>query len=49
MSLLLTDSEEQLQEVRSSYKIKRAAVLQQLHEIAARIDNVVMLFPNSLK
>jgi len=49
MSLLLTDSEGQLQEVRSSYKIKRAAVLQQLHEIAARIDNVVVLFPSSLK
>jgi hypothetical protein len=49
MSLLLRDSEEQLQEVRSSYEIKRAAVLQQLHEIAARIDNVVVLFPSSLK
>lgn len=49
MSLLLADSEEQLQEVRSSYKIKRTAVLQQLHEIAARIDNVVVLFPSSLK
>jgi len=49
MSLLLTDSEEQLQEVRSSYKINRSAVLQQLHEIAARIDNVVVLFPSSLK
>jgi hypothetical protein len=49
MSLLLTDSEEQLQEVRRSYKINRSAVLQQLHEIAARIDNVVVLFPSSLK
>lgn len=49
MSLLLTDSEEQLQEMRSSYNIKRAAVLQQLREIAARIDNVVVLFPSSLK
>jgi hypothetical protein len=49
MNLLLMDSEEQLQEVRSSYKIKRAAVLQQLHELAARIDNVIVLFPSSLK
>jgi hypothetical protein len=49
MSLLLMDSEEQLQEVRSSYKIKRAAVLEQLHEIAAQMDNVIVLFPSSLK
>lgn len=49
MSLLLTDSEEQLQEVKTSYQIKRAAVLQKLHELAARIDNVVVLFPSSLK
>jgi len=49
MSLLLMDSEEQLQEVKSSYNIKRAAVLQQLHEIAAQIDNAVVLFPSSLK
>jgi hypothetical protein len=49
MSLLLMDSEEQLQEAKSSYNIKRAAVLQQLHEIAAQIDNVVVLFPSSLK
>ena len=49
MGSLLTHSEAQLQEVKSSYEIKRAAVLQQLHEIAARIDNVVVLFPSSLK
>jgi len=49
MSLLLTDSEEQLQVIKSSYNIKRAAVLQQLREIAARIDNVVVIFPSCLK
>jgi hypothetical protein len=49
MSLLLTDSEEQLQVIKSSYNIKRAAVLQQLREIAAQIDNVVVIFPSSLK
>jgi hypothetical protein len=49
MSLLLTDSQEQLQEVKSFYSIKRAAVLQQLRELAARIDNVVVVFPSSLK
>jgi hypothetical protein len=49
MSLLLTDSEEQLQEVKSSYKIKKAAVLQKLHELAGRIGDVVVLFPSSLK
>jgi len=49
MSLLLTDSEQQLQEMKGSYNTKRAAVLQQLCEVAAQIDNVVVLFPSSLK
>nr|AGM32254.1 hypothetical protein [Coptotermes formosanus] len=49
MSLLLTDSEEQLQEVKSSYKTKKAAVLKKLHELAGRIDDVVVLFPSSLR
>jgi hypothetical protein len=49
MGLLLTDSEKQLQEVKSSYQIKRVAVLQKLHELAAQIDNVIVLFPSSLK
>jgi predicted transcriptional regulator len=49
MSLLLTDSQEQLQEVKSSYNVKRTAILQQLQELAARMANVVVLFPSSLK
>jgi hypothetical protein len=49
MSLLLADSEEQLQEVKNLYKVKKAAVLQKLHELAARIDDVVVLFPRFLK
>jgi hypothetical protein len=49
MELLLTDSEVQLQEVKNSYKIKKAAILQQLHELARQIENVVVLFPHSLK
>ncbi|XP_021925044.1 uncharacterized protein LOC110832394 isoform X4 [Zootermopsis nevadensis] len=49
MELLLTDSEVQLQEVKSSYKIKKTAILQQIHELARQIENVAVLFPHSLK
>lgn len=49
MELLLTDSEVQLQEVKTSYKIKKTAILQQIHELARQIENVAVLFPHSLK
>lgn len=49
MGLLLTDSEVQLQEVKDLHKIKKAAILHQLHELARQIENVVVLFPRSLK
>jgi hypothetical protein len=48
MELLLTESEMQLQDVRDMYRIKKAAVLQQLHQLARQTENVV-LFPRFLK
>jgi predicted transcriptional regulator len=49
MGLLLADSEVQLQEVKKSFEIKKAAILQQLHELARQIKNTVVLFPRLLK
>jgi hypothetical protein len=49
MGLLLADSEVQLQEVKSLYKVKEASILQQLHQLARQIENTVVLFPRSLK
>jgi hypothetical protein len=48
MGLLLTESELQLQDVRDMHRIKKAAVLQQLHQLASQTENIV-LFPNLLK
>lgn len=48
MGQLLTESELQLQDVRDMYRIKKAAVLQQLHQLARQTENVV-LFPRLLK
>lgn len=48
MGMFLTESELQLQNVRDMHRIKKAAVLQQLHEIARQTENVV-LFPRLLK
>jgi hypothetical protein len=48
MGLLLTESEVQLQDARDVYSIKKAAVLQQLHQLARETENVV-LFPHLLK
>jgi hypothetical protein len=48
MELLLTESEMQLQNVRDMHGIKKAAVLQQLHQLARQTENVV-LFPRLLK
>jgi hypothetical protein len=48
MGLLLTESKLQLQDVRDMHRIKKAAVLQQLHELASQTENIV-LFPKLLK
>lgn len=48
MGQLLTESELQLQEVRDMYRIKKIAVLQQLHQLARQTENV-MLFPRLLR
>lgn len=48
MGQLLTESELQLQDVRDMYRIKKVAVLKQLHQLARQTENVV-LFPHLLK
>ncbi|PNF21615.1 hypothetical protein B7P43_G12573 [Cryptotermes secundus] len=48
MGQLLTESELQLQDVRDMYRIKKAAVFEQLHQLARQTENVV-LFPRLLK